>query len=346
MATAASATTAAQEELLVTPRRGRHPLVRFVVKRVLAGLATLLAVSFFIFFATQALPGNVAEVVLGKNATPEALAQAEARLGLDESFLHRYADWLGGMVTGDLGDSAVAVAQGAPSAPISKEVGEPFRNSAILAGTVIIFMIPLSVLLGLIAALRAGRPVDHVTSMTSLVIGAFPEFVFGTLLIFLFFTQLDWFKPVALIPPGESPLSHLNLMVLPVLTALGVVLAAGVRQIRAGMIETLREDYVAIARINGLPDRRIRWRYALRNALPAGVQITAQNVQYLLGGIIVVEALFAYPGIGTYLVNAVNVRDVGAVEAVAMILATIYIAINILADLIVVLLVPKLRTGL
>jgi peptide/nickel transport system permease protein len=345
MATAAT-TTAAQDQLLVKPRRARHPIATFIAKRVAAGVVTLLVVSFFIFFATQALPGNVAQIVLGKNATPQAIAGAEHRLGLDRPFLQRYGDWLGGMVTGDLGDSAVAVAQGAPSAPISKEVGEPFRNSAILAGLVIFLMIPLSVILGTIAASRAGRPVDHVTSMTSLVIGAFPEFVFGTLLIFVFFSQLNWFQPVALIPPGQSPLAHLDLMVLPVLTALGVVLAAGVRQIRAGMIETLDQDYVAMATINGLPRRRVQWRYALRNALPAGVQITAQNIQYLLGGIIIVESVFTYPGIGTYLVNAVNVRDVGAVEAVAMILATVYIVINILADLIVVLLVPKLRTGL
>jgi peptide/nickel transport system permease protein len=345
MATAAT-TTAAQDELLFTPRRARHPIAVFVAKRLAAGAATLLIVSFFIFIATQALPGNVAQIVLGKNATPQAIAGAEQRLGLDRPFLERYTDWLSGMATGDFGDSAVAVAQGAPSAPISKEVGEPFRNSAILAGFVIILMIPLSVVLGTIAALRAGRSVDHVTSMTSLVIGAFPEFVFGTLLIFIFFSQLDWFQPVALIPPGQSPLQHLDLMVLPVLTALGVVLAAGVRQIRAGMIETLDQDYVAIAMINGLPTRRVQWRYALRNALPAGVQITAQNIQYLLGGIIIVESVFTYPGIGTYLVNAVNVRDVNAVEAVAMILATMYIVINILADLIVVLLVPKLRTGL
>jgi len=330
----------------VKPSGVRHPIAIFIAKRVAGGLATLLVASFFIFCATQILPGNVAEVVLGKSATPESIASAESRLGLDRPFLQRYGDWLGGMVTGDFGDSAVAVAQGAPSAPIANDIGEPFRNSAILALLVVLLMIPLSVVLGAMAALRAGSVVDHVTSMTSLVIGAFPEFVFGTLLIFIFFNQLEWLQPVALIAPGDSPLAHLDVMVLPVLTALGVVLAAGVRQIRAGMIETLQEDYTVNAIINGLPARTVRWRYALRNGLPAGVQITAQNIQYLLGGIIIVESVFTYPGIGTYLVNAVNTRDVNAVEAVAMLLAVVYIAINIMADLIVVLLVPKLRTSL
>lgn len=346
MAVVGAGTAPAGGPLWVKPQRTRHPLVGFLVRRTAAGLVTLLFASFFIFFATQVLPGNVAEVVLGKNATPEAIAQAESRLHLDRPLLSRYATWLGGVATGDLGDSAVDVAQGSPSAPISEQIGAPLVNSGVLAGLVIVLLVPLSIGLGVLAALRVGKPIDHVTSLTSLVIGAFPEFVLGTLLIFVFFSQLGWLRPVALVPPGDSPLNHLDALVLPVLTALGVTLAAGVRQVRAGMIEVLRQDYVAIAAINGVPRQRVLWRYALHNSLAPTVQVTAQNIQYLLGGIIVVEALFAYPGVGTYLVNAVNLRDVGAVAAVAMILAALYIAINLVADVIVVFLVPKLRTGL
>jgi peptide/nickel transport system permease protein len=329
-----------------TPRAHRHTLTRFIGRRIAAGLVTLLVVSAFIFFATQVLPGSVAQIVLGRSATPAAIKQLDQRLHLNRPIVERYLSWLGGAVTGDFGNSAVQIAQGAQSAPVANEISEPLQNSLILAGFTVILLIPLSAVLGVFAATRAGRPSDHAVSLTSLVIGAFPEFVFGTLLILIFFSWLNVLPPLALIPPGDSPLQHLNELVLPVLTLLGVTLAAGIRQVRAGMIDVLRRDYVAVAQINGISRRRVLWRYGLRNALPAAVQITAQNIQYLLGGIIIVESVFAYPGLGTFLVNAVNVRDVTQVEAVALILATAYIAINIIADVAVVLLVPKLRTDL
>ncbi|MBS1843030.1 MAG: ABC transporter permease [Actinobacteria bacterium] len=332
----------------VAPRhwRRRFPLTAFLVRRIAAGLVLLLATSAFIFFATQILPGNVAQVVLGRNATPQSVASLEAKLGLDEPVVTRYVDWLGNAVTGDFGDSAVQLGQGAKSAPVASELGEPLRNSLILAGITVLLMIPLSFLLGVYAATRAGKPGDHITSLTSLVIGAFPEFVFGTLLILVFFSLLNVLPPVALVPPGTSPLAEPEALVLPILTLLGVTLAAGIRQVRGGMIDVLESNFVALAEINGLPRRRILWRYALRNALPASIQIIAQNILYLLGGIIIVESVFAYPGVGTFLVEAVNTRDVTAVEAVSLILAAIYISINILADFLVVVLVPKLRTRL
>jgi peptide/nickel transport system permease protein len=332
---------------VATPRRRwrtRYPLTAFLARRIGAGLVLLLATSAFIFFATQILPGNVAQVVLGRNATPQAVATLESKLGLDEPVVTRYIDWLGNAVTGDFGDSAVQLAQGAKSAPVASELSEPLRNSLILAGLTILLLIPLSFLLGVYAATRAGKPADHITSLTSLVIGAFPEFVFGTLLILIFFSLLNVLPPVALVPPGQSPFSEPEALILPVMTLLGVTLAAGIRQVRGGMIDVLESNYVGLAEINGLPRRRVLWRYALRNALPASIQITAQNILYLLGGIIIVESVFAYPGVGTYLVEAVNTRDVTAVEAVSLILAAIYITINIVADFLVVVLVPKLRT--
>jgi peptide/nickel transport system permease protein len=303
-------------------------------------------VSFFIFFATNVLPGNVAQVVLGRNATPAQVRRLDRTLHLDRPFFARYTSWLGAAVTGDFGQSAVQIAQGATSAPVAHELAAPIRNSAILAGFTIILMVPLALILGVIAGLRAGRPTDHVVSTTSLVIGSVPEFVFGTILILIFFSWLGLFPPVAVLPPGQTPLSHISVIVLPVLTLLGVTLAAGIRQIRAGMIEVLQTDYVTLARINGLPSRRVLWRYALRNALAPSVQILAQSIQYLIGGIVVVESVFNYSGLGSFLVNAVKLRDIPEIEAVALLLATIYILINIVADLLVVLLVPKLRTGL
>jgi peptide/nickel transport system permease protein len=326
--------------------RARNPVVAFLARRIASGLATLLVASFLIFAGTEFLPGNVATVVLGKNATPQAVTTLEHQLKLNRPLLTRYVSWLGGVVTGDLGQSAVELAQGASSAPVSKEIGTPLRNSVILAALTMLLLFPLSLGLGVLAGVRAGRPTDYAVSIPALVIGAFPEFVIGTFLILIFFSALDLLPPVALVSPGQTPFSHPTVLILPVLTLLAVTAASAIRQIRAGMIEVLDQDYVETARLNGIPSRRVLWRYAIRNAMAPSVQIFAQNIQYLLGGIIIVESVFDYPGIGLFLVNAVSTRDVTAVAAVALIVAAVYIFVNVIADLIVVLLVPKLRTGM
>lgn len=327
-------------------RRHGHPVLRFVLRRLLAGLGTLLVASALIFVATNALPGNVAEAVLGKTATPESKQYLESKLGLDEPLVSRYVDWLGGAVTGDLGESATELAEGAKEAPVSDLIGVPLRNSVVLAVGTMLLLIPLALLLGTIAAVRAAKGSDYVISYGSLVLGSLPEFVLGTFLILIFFTQLSLLPPVALVPPGTSPLDNLEALILPIATLLGAGLAFSTRQVRAGVIQALRQDYVMMARLSGIRERRVLWRYALRNSLAPTIQTFALSLQYLFGGIIVVEALFAYPGIGQLLVHAVAARDVTLVQGVTLVLAALYIAINIVADLIVVFLVPKLRTGM
>jgi peptide/nickel transport system permease protein len=282
---------------------------------------------------------------LGRNATPATVHALEAKLGIDHSLFSRYTTWLGNVVHGNFGNSAVAMAESRPNPTIGSTLGDPLYNSFVLAAITTIVLIPLTLVLGAIAGIRGGRKLDHAISFPSLVFGGLPEFVTGTLLIFILFSKLNLLPPVALVAPGQSPLSTPKALIMPVLTLLVVAVGAGVRQVRAGMIEVLQQDFVHVARLNGLRERRVLWRYALRNALAPSVQIIAQNLQYLVGGIIIVESVFAYPGIGTYLVNAVTSRDVTEVQAAAMILATLYIGINIVADLIVVFLVPKLRTG-
>ncbi|MEU1517545.1 ABC transporter permease [Streptomyces sp. NPDC005811] len=321
-----------------------RPLLRYVLRRLLAGAATLLAVSFLIFLGTNALPGNVAEASLGRNPDPARLAELEQRLGLDRPLLVRYADWLGDAARGHLGDSAAQLAHGAKSAPISDIIGTPLWNSLVLGGIAAVLLLPLALLVGTAAALRAGRLTDHLLSFGALCLGALPEFVLGTFLIALLFNQLDLLPPVSLVPPGSSPLARPSALVMPVLTLLCATLAFCARQIRAGVIESLKQDYVRMARLNGIGERRVIVRYALRNSLASSVQTYAQAVQYLLGGIIVVEALFGYPGIGNVLVHAVQVRDIPMVQAIALALAALYILINVLADIVVVLLVPRLRT--
>lgn len=264
-------------------------------------------------------------------------------MGLDKPAVERYFDWLGGLLTGDLGDSAAGFAQGT-ALPIWDQIKGKLSNSLILAAIVTVLMIPLSLVLGALAAWRATRPTDHVVSIASLLLISLPEFVLGALLILFFFAWLDVLPPVSLIPPGTNPLSKPEALVLPVLTLLGVTLAASMRMVRAGMIETLRTDYVQMARLNGFRERTVVWRYAMRNALGPSIQVFAQNLQYLIGGIIVVEYLFAYSGIGKELIDAVGIRDVREVQSIALLLAAIYIGINIVADLLVVLLTPRLRT--
>lgn len=324
----------------------RHPVLRFLGRRLATGVLTLLIASILIFLATNILPGNAAVVVLGRNATPTQVHRLETELGINRPVPVRYLSWLGGMVHGNFGQSAVAKAEGRPSSAISAALGSPLGDSAILAGLTSLLLVPLTLGLGVLAGLFARRKLDVAISLPSLVTSGLPEFVTGTALVFIFFTTLNVLPPVALLSPGQSPLSDLKAMVLPVMTLLAVAVGAGVRQVRAGMIEVLQQDFVRFARLNGIRERRVILRYALRNALAPSVQIIAQNLQYLVGGIIVVESVFAYPGVGTYLVNAVTTRDVTEVQAAAVILAALYIVINIAADLIVVFLVPKLRTAM
>jgi peptide/nickel transport system permease protein len=347
----AASATADTSKLLTGSRdwwrrwRGDHPILAMVVRRSAAGILTLFFVSVLIFFALNVLPGNVATVILGRNATPEAVERIERDLQLDKPLTERYARFATGIATGDLGNSSVAVARNDPKPSVSGIINRPLLNSLVLASLAIALVIPLALLLGAWSAVRAGSPSDHVVSWVSLAFSSMPEFLTGTIFVFVFFTVLDVLPPISTIPPGSGPFDRPEILILPVLTLLAVSLAYTTRLVRATTIETLRQDYVMMARLNGYKEGRIIWRYALRNALPPSVQSIALTLQYLIGGIIVVESVFNYPGIGSVLVNAVFTRDVQLVGVISIILAATYITINIIADVVVVLLVPKLRTG-
>jgi peptide/nickel transport system permease protein len=325
-------------------RRPRaSPVVSFLMRRAAGALVALLAASMLIFLAVQVLPGNAASAVLGRGASPRAVRILEHQMHLDQPITTRYVHWLVGFVHGNLGDSSVALAQGARHAPIGHLISGPLGNSFILAAITAMLMIPLSLGLGVLAAVRAGRPTDHLISLSSLAGISMPEFVIASLLVGLFFVALRWLPPVAIVPPGGNPLGAPKQLILPVATLLLASLAGGIRMVRAGMVEVLQTDYVQAARLNGLPERRVLWRYGLRNGLAPSVQVLAQNLQYLIGGIFVVEAVFGYPGIGSLLVEAVQNRDATVVQSVAMLIAVAYVLINLVADLAVLLLVPKLR---
>jgi peptide/nickel transport system permease protein len=281
--------------------------------------------------------------VLGRNGDPATVKALDTQLHLDRPAVRQYTDWLTGLVHGDLGNSAVGLAQGEKTAPIWGLISNPVKNSLILAAITALLMIPLSLGLGVLAALYAGRWIDNVVSLGSLAAISLPEFVIGSLLIGVFFVGFNLLPPVAIVAPGANPLDSPTELILPIATLLLASLAAGIRMVRAGMLEVLQTDYVQTARLNGLSERRVLWRYGLRNALPPSVQILTQNLQWLIGGIIITENVFAYPGIGSTLVVAVQNRDVTLVQSVAMLIAVVYIVLNLLADLIVMLLVPKIR---
>lgn len=336
---------AAHEEATEAPSgRSSSGISRFILRRVAAGLVTVVAASAIVFLATSVLPGSPASAVLGKNARPAAVARIDKRLGWNQPPLQRYVNWLAHAATGDLGNSSIGISQGAKSAPVWNAIRRPLGNSASLALVTVILLIPLSLLLGVIAGVYFGRGPDHVISTLTLAAVAMPEFVIGSLLIVIFFSALGLLPPVSLLPPGQLPFLHPNLLVLPVLTLLMVSVPWTARLVRTGTIEVLKSDYVETARLRGVPERTVLRRYVLRNALAPSVQIFALSIQYLFGGVIITEAVFNYPGIGQQLVNAVTSHDNTEIQGIALILAVLYIMINIVADLIVVLLVPKLRT--
>jgi peptide/nickel transport system permease protein len=331
-----------------TPRlslRHRYPLAFHIGGRVGAGAVTLLVATVLIFLALLVLPGDVASVVLGRNATPELLAQVQEQLGTNTPLYQRYFTFLGNLLTGDLGESTAGLVQGVHT-PLSSVVWPAFANSAILAAVTMILFVPMALGLGLWSGVRAYQTADHVISTTSLAISALPEFLAATALITVFFSWLGWLPPISAIPEGSSPLEHPTLIALPILTLLTVSLAFGSRMLRAAVIDVMAQDYVVMARLGGFSEGHVLRKYVLPNALVPTIQIFAQQLQYLIGGIIVVESVFNYPGIGSLLVRAIAVRDTQEVLVIATILAAVYIAINLIADVICILLDPKIRTAL
>jgi peptide/nickel transport system permease protein len=315
----------------------RHPLLAFLVRRIAVGVVLVFLVSVLIFAGTEVLPGDAAQAILGRTATPAAVSALRRELHLERPATTRYLDWVDGFVHGNLGTSLSA------DLPVRDLIGARIRNSLILAGCALLLMIPLSLLFGVLAGTRAGGTADHAISSVSLALIAVPEFVTATILILLFAITTKLLPPVSLV--NGNPFDTPSILVLPVAALLLASLAQTIRMVRAGVVEAMRADYIEMARLNGVGERRVVARHVLRNALAPSIQVLALNAQWLIGGVVIVETVFDYPGIGQLLVQAVSVRDIPLVEALSVLIAAVYIGLNILADFLVVLLVPKLRTG-
>ncbi|NMR28559.1 ABC transporter permease [Crystallibacter degradans] len=315
-------------------------MMPIILRRLATSVLILLAVSVLVFVATLLLPGDPAQAILGQQATPERLAALREQMNLNDPVLQRYFSWLGGLFVGDLGISA------ASGGPVSALLGERIGASLVLLVAASLISLPVGFLVGTYSALRRGRTGDHVTTGVSLVLAALPEFVIGIALITLFSTTVFPILPsVTMAPPGEAVWNYPLQLVLPTLTLVLVVTPYITRMMRATMLEVLDSGYVEMARLKGVPERQVILRHALPHALSPVAQVVAIQLAWMAGGVVVVEFLFRYPGIGQALVDAVANRDVQVVQALSILIAAVYIMVNLLADMVGILTNPKLRTG-
>lgn len=319
------------------------PLLRLILLRVGLGCVTLLLVSLVVFAATQALPGDPARAILGKGAANKAVYEGlREELGLNRPLQEQYLSWLQGVMTGDLGDSIVN--RGTSVVTLLK----PWViNSLYLLVITSLVSIPLSILIGAMQAYWRDRPFDHVTNVTNLVLSALPEFVIGLVLVLLLATSVFHVLPaVSQVIIGTPIYSQAEILVLPVITLCLATMPYTCRMLRASTIGVLDSEFVMMADLKGLPNRLVLWRHALPNALGPTFQVIALNLAWLTGGIVVVEYVFNYPGIGTALVKAVANRDMPVVQALCMLIAAVYVVTNLAADIATILVNPRLRTGM
>ncbi|MGW0866554.1 ABC transporter permease [Streptomyces sp. NPDC002611] len=313
-------------------------MLSFIARRIAAALGTLLLSSLLVFLAVQALPGDVATQVLGKDATPQAVAELRGSLGLDRPAVERYGDWMWGALHGDFGTSLVS------GTAVGGEVTQYLGNSMLIAALTILFAVTGSLLLGIVAGLYRDRWPDHLISTVSLVGMSVPEFVVATVLVLCFSVALPWFPAVVLYGPDATVGQLLPAVWLPAL-ALAVVMAAYiVRMARTSVIDVMASEYVTTARLKGLSTWRVVTRHALPSALLPVLHVIALNVAWLLGGVAVVENVFNYPGIGKLMLSSVQNRDLPVIQAIALISAVVYVVCNLAADLGAMALNPRLRT--
>jgi len=311
-----------------------------LLRRLGLGMLTLVLVSLLVFGTTQALPGDAAQAMLGREATPERLAALRDRLHLTAPIWQQYALWIGGILHGDFGQSL------ATEQPVWTLLRARIGNSAFLVLLSAAIAVPLSVLVGVAGAVRRDRAVDHVLSMACLVLAALPDFVIGIALVMLFATQVFHVMPAVTMLDDDLPIwRQAGQVLLPAVTLDLAVIPYMARIMRASMIEVLESEYVQMARLKGMPPARIVLRHALPNALVPFIQVTALQLAWLAGGVVVVEFVFRYPGIGQALIDAVANRDLPLVQTLALLIGAVYVLLNTLADVATVLLTPRLRTA-
>ncbi|KUI29365.1 peptide ABC transporter permease [Mycobacterium sp. GA-2829] len=308
--------------------------------RLASGVLSVVVVSAIVYWATLILPGNAASAILGQSATPERIAELTERLHLDDPILSRYWQWLTGAIRLDFGNSL------ANGQPVTDYLLPRLENSVVLVVVAAVVSTLLGLALGAWAALRRDKPVDHGLSVVALVASALPEFVVGVFVVLTFSVAIfHWFPAVSVLPPGIHAWERPMQLVLPVLTLVIVVTPYVFRMMRAATIEALDSEYVELATLKGVSRNRILLRHAVPNAMAPTIQVIGLNLLYLAGGIVLVETVFNYQGLGLALVNAVNTRDVPVIQFIVVLLAVFYVVLNIATDLLVLLVSPRKRQG-
>ena len=311
-------------------------IFKLLGQRLALGLLSLFAVSVIIFLAVGMLPGDIAQAMLGQSATPETVAAYRAQLGLDLPPLTRFGHWIWNLVQGDLGVSL------ANQRPISDLVGARLGNTFSLALLAALVSVPLALLLGMLAALYRNSWFDRLLNTSALSAVSFPEFFVAYILILVFAVKLNWFPSISNLSPNATLGEVLERSVLPVATLSLVVIAQMMRMTRASLINLLASPYIEMARLKGISQSRIIFRHALPNALAPIVNVVALNLAYLVVGVVVVEVVFVYPGLGQLLVDSVAKRDIPVVQACSLIFAATYILLNTSADVLSIASNPRL----
>jgi len=312
-------------------------MLRLIVNRLLLGVLTLFAVSVLIFVCTQILPGDVASAVLGQGATPEALVIFRKELGLDVPAYLRYWNWLVAALQGDLG---VALTN---KRVIVDEVMPRLRNTLFLAGYAALIAIPLAVGLGVFSAINEGKLSDRLSNVLTLIAISLPEFFIAYLLIILMAVNVDWFPSLSTVSPGMPIAERIYQSTLPAITLTLLVAAHMLRMTRSSVLAVMSTPYVEMAFLKGAKRQRVITRHALPNAAAPIITVVALNLAYLVVGVVVIEAVFVYPGLGQLMVDAVSKRDVPVIQACGLVFAMVFVLLNTLADVLVILVNPRLR---
>jgi peptide/nickel transport system permease protein len=312
-------------------------LLRLIAQRLALGIGTLFVVSVLIFAGTQLLPGDVAQAILGQSATPEAVAAIRKDLDLDRPAVVRYGQWLGHSLEGDLGTSL------ANREPITQMISGRLGNTLFLAAAAALVAVPVAILLGLIAARFRETWLDKTISIVTLSAISMPEFFIGYILIFIFAVKLLWAPSIASVYEGMGLGEKLGAVALPVATLALVVIAHMMRMTRAAVINVMASPYIEMAELKGVSRSRIIFRHALPNALSPIINVVVLNLAYLVVGVVVVEVVFVYPGMGQLMVDAVAKRDVPVVQACGLIFAATYVLLNLTADILSIVANPRLR---
>lgn len=313
-------------------------MLGLILQRIGLAAVTLVFVAIVVFAGLEAMPGDACTVNLGRGASDSALANCRDRMGLDRPAILRFGAWAGDLMRGDLGLSAQR------GRPITEIVGWRLRNTLILAGVAAGVGIPLALALGVLAGLRRDGPVDMAVSSVAIFAMTVPEFVSGTLMILIFSVTLGWTAGVVTIGYKADALDLVAASVLPAATLILILAAHVLRMVRASVIEVLASDFVQMARLKGVPQGRIVWRHVVPNALLPAISVIGLTVAWLLGGVVIVETVFNYPGLGRLAVDAVADQDLPLVQAVALLFGVIYVLTNLASDLLSMALNPRLRT--